>query len=65
MDPRHIDDFLPLICVDKIELEKFKEILEEQELYESSENPIYYFSEKLSVSLLHIDPKYLIFFHLL
>lgn len=50
MDPRHIDDFLPLICVDKTELEKFKEILEEQELYESSENPIYYFSEKLSVS---------------
>ncbi|XP_055301881.1 transcription termination factor, mitochondrial-like [Sitodiplosis mosellana] len=49
MDPRHIDDFLPLICVDKTELDKFKAVLEEQELYESSENPIYYFSERLKV----------------
>ncbi|XP_031635754.1 transcription termination factor, mitochondrial-like [Contarinia nasturtii] len=49
MDPRHIDDFLPLICVDKTELEKFKKTLEGQELYEYSENPIYYFSERLKV----------------
>lgn len=61
MDPRHIDDFLPLICVNKAELQKFKSILEEQELYESSENPIYYFSERLKVGLtfnwLHDDSK--------
>lgn len=50
MDPKHIDDFLPLICVDKCELEKFNKHIEDQELYESNENPIYYFSEKLKVS---------------
>lgn len=50
MDPRHIDDFLPLICVDKSELEKFKKTLDERELYESGGNPIYYFSEKLGVN---------------
>lgn len=47
MDSKYIDDVLPLICVEKNELEKFKSILDVQEL--DSEHPIYYFSEKLKV----------------
>lgn len=49
MNPKHIDDFLPLICVDKNVMEKFQAVLDKQELYESSENPVYYFSERLKV----------------
>lgn len=52
MDPRHIDDILPMICVEKAKLEQFKQILDEQQLQESIENPIYHFSDKLKVKLL-------------
>lgn len=54
MDPRHIDDILPLICVEKDKLEQFKQILEEQLLKETIENPIYYFSGRLKVKYLLI-----------
>lgn len=47
MESRHIDDLLPLICIQKNELVKFKKILDEHELH--SEHPIYYFSKKLKV----------------
>lgn len=49
MDPKHIDDILPLICVEKAKLEQFKQILEEQQIDERCENPVYYFSERLEV----------------
>lgn len=47
---KHIDDIFPLICVNKSELEKFNQVLCEEELYGPDENPIYYFSERLNVS---------------
>lgn len=49
LNPRCIDDFLPLISMDAKKLHQFKKTLEELELDESNENPIYYFSEKLKV----------------
>lgn len=51
MDPKHIDDILPLISVQKAQLDQFKLVLKEQTLNRSFENPIYYFSEKLKVSV--------------
>lgn len=50
MNYRHIDDVLPLICMDISELEKFQKLLKEQDCYDFADNPIYYFSEKLNVS---------------
>lgn len=49
MDPKHIDDILPLISVQKSQLDQFKQTLKEQKLNGSFDNPIYYFSEKLKV----------------
>lgn len=49
MDPKHIDDILPLISVEKSQLKQFKQIQEEQELNGLAESSIYYFSGKLKV----------------
>lgn len=51
MDPKHIDDILPLISVQKPKLDQFKLILKEQNLDGSFENPVYYFSRKLKVCM--------------
>lgn len=51
MDPKHIDDILPLISVQKAQLDQFKQVLKEQTPNRSNENPIYYFSKKLKVSM--------------
>lgn len=48
MNANHIDDILPLVCVEKTKLEQFSKIL--QELDDPAENPIYYFSAKLQVN---------------
>lgn len=49
MESKHIDDILPLIPVQKTQLDQFKLILKEQNRDGLVENPIYYFSEKLKV----------------
>lgn len=51
MEPKHIDDVLPLISVQKSQLNQFKRNLEKQELNGVTQNPIYYFSEKLKVCM--------------
>lgn len=51
MDPKHIDDILPLISVENTQLDQFKLTLKEQKLNDSFENPIYYFSDKLKVCI--------------
>lgn len=51
MEPKHINDILPLISVQSSQLDQFKRILEEQKHDDSAENPIYYFSSKLKVCL--------------
>lgn len=49
MAPKSIEHFIPLMSVDTLTLEKYKcSVIKRNAI--SSEHPIYYFSEKLSVS---------------
>lgn len=55
MKPKNIEDFIPLMIVDTAELDEYKCDLVD-ELAIGNNHPIYYFSEKLEVSLtLKID----------
>ena len=55
MDPKNIEDFIPLMIVDTAVLDEYKCSLVDKFAI-GSNHPIYYFSEKLEVSLaLKID----------
>lgn len=51
MMPKNIDDFIPLLSVEKSILEAYKCTLKNSNLI-GSDHPIYYFSERLNVRVI-------------
>lgn len=47
MNPKYIDDIFPLVTIDDLMLEKFKEFV--QDISDVHQHPIYYFSKELQV----------------
>lgn len=58
MNPKYIDDIFPLVTIDDLMLEKFKEFV--QDISDVHQHPIYYFSKELQVIDLKSNLKYLL-----
>lgn len=51
MQPKNVEDFIPLVSADATELDQYKSTLECHNVL-GVNHPIYYFSEQLKVSIL-------------